>query len=67
MLHQTCSQLIHLIQFVKYWQIFLELNSKGLFYVNKHKNIESLNSPVHVFHKTCIQAVSCRGLARTAI
>ena len=29
--HQTLSRLFHLVYFVKCWQMFLELNSKGLF------------------------------------
>ena len=28
---QTLSSLLHLVYFVKYWQMFLELNSKGLY------------------------------------
>ena len=28
---QTLSRLLHLVYFVKYWQMFLELNSKGLY------------------------------------
>ena len=30
-LPQTLSRLLHLVYFVKYWQMFLELNSKGLY------------------------------------
>ena len=30
-LSQTLSRLFHLVQFVKCWQMFLELNSKGLY------------------------------------
>ena len=29
--HQTLSRLFHLVYFVKCWQTFLELNSKGLY------------------------------------
>ena len=31
MLLQTLSRIFHLVQFVKCWQIFLELNFKGLY------------------------------------
>ena len=30
-LPQTLSSLLHLVYFVKYWQMFLEFNSKGLY------------------------------------
>ena len=30
-LPQTLSRLLHLVYFVKYWQMLLELNSKGLY------------------------------------
>ena len=29
--HQTLSRLFHLVYFVKCWQMFLELNSKGVY------------------------------------
>ena len=31
LLLQTLSRLFHVVQFVKYWQYFLELGSKGLY------------------------------------
>ena len=40
-LRQICSRLFHLVQYVKFWQIFLALNSKRL-YVSKHSMIMSL-------------------------
>ena len=46
---QTLSRLFHLVQFVKCWQFFLELNSKIL-YQSSGKKRNSL-SCVHVFHK----------------
>ena len=48
-LPQTLSRLFHLVQFVKCWQFFLELNSKIL-YQSSGKKRNSL-SCVHVFHK----------------
>ena len=39
-LHQTLSRLFHLVQFVKYWQYFMESNSKRL-HQNSGKEIES--------------------------
>ena len=39
---QTLSRLLHLVQFVKYWHIFLELNSKRL-YQSSWKEKESLS------------------------
>ena len=40
MLLQTLSRLFHFVQFVKCWQIFLELNFKGL-YQSSEKEKES--------------------------
>ena len=40
-LHQTLSRLFHLVQFVKCWQIFLDLNFKGRQYQSSRKEKES--------------------------
>ena len=51
---QTLSRLFHLVQFVKCWQIFLELNSKRL-YRSSEKEEDSLCLVcVHVLHKTVV-------------
>ena len=34
---QTLSRLFHLVQFVKSWQIVLELNSKGLYQSSRNE------------------------------
>ena len=36
---QICSRLFHLVQYVKFWQIFLALNSKRL-YVSKFRKVK---------------------------
>ena len=57
---QTLSSLFHLVQFVKRWQIFEELNSKGLYRSSgKEKEIRYL-----VFHPP--QNVSRRSRTLTA-
>ena len=38
-LRQICSRLFHLVQYVKFWQIFLALNSKRL-YVSKFRKVK---------------------------
>ena len=65
---QTLSRVFFLIQFVKSWQFFLELNSKRL-YRSSEKEEESRchTSPcVHVLHKTWNSAFSRRGCSVTA-
>ena len=47
---QTSSLIIYLVQFVKYWQIFLELNSKRQ-YLSSEKE-SSIVSRVHVLRET---------------
>ena len=43
---QTLSRLFHLVYFVKCWQMFLELNSKGLYQSSgKEKKVVVLCSP----------------------
>ena len=50
-LHQTLSRLFHLVYFVKCWQMFLELYSKGL-YQSLGKEKKKLLSGVLVLDKT---------------
>ena len=43
-LKQNLSRLFHLVQFVKCWQIFLELNSKSLYRSSGKKKVDVLYS-----------------------
>ena len=61
---QTLSRLFHLVYFVKCWQMFLELNSKGLYQLQEKKR--KLLSCVPVLDKTWIQALSHCSRAMTA-
>ena len=48
---QTSSRLFHLVQFVKFWRICLELDSTGV-YQSSGKAKEGSLSCVQVLHKT---------------
>ena len=48
---QTLSRSLHLVYFVKYWQMFLELNSKGL-YQSSEKEKQSCCLALPVLDKT---------------
>ena len=65
MLFQNLSVLFHGVQFVKCWQIFLQLNSKGL-YLSLKKELEKSLSCVNVLQKTWNWAFWRRGRATTA-
>ena len=58
MLFPSSLLLFHVVQFVKCWWSFLELNSKGLF-LSYEKHTTSL-SCVHALHKTWNEAVTAR-------
>ena len=58
MLFPSSLLLFHVVQFVKCWWSFLELNSKGLFLCYE-KHTTSL-SCVHALHKTWNKAVTAR-------
>ena len=57
-LFRNSSLLFHVVQLVKYWWIFMELNSKGL--------LRKSLSGVHALQKTWNLAVSGRSRATTA-
>ena len=65
-LPQTLSRLFHLVQFVKCWWIFLELNSKGLYQSSLRKRKGKLLSFVPVLNKTWNEALSHCSRATTA-
>ena len=48
---QTLSRLFHLVYFVKCWQMFLELNSKGLYQSSGKENKVALLSCVPVLDR----------------
>ena len=61
-LPQTLPRLFHLVEFVKCWQIFLELNSKGLHHSSgKEKEIccilfpSSTKRKIRQFHVVVVQ------------
>ena len=62
MLLQTLSRIFHLVQFVKCWQIFLELNFKGLYQSSgKEKEsrwlvfVSSTKREIRQFHVVVVQ------------
>ena len=60
---QTSSRLFHIVQFVKCWQILVELNSKGLSAkLRKRKTL----SCVYVLYKTWNYSISRPSLTATA-
>ena len=60
------SHLIHLVQFVKCWQFFVELNSKDCFQSKFRKRKRKPLSCVHVLHKTWIETYLRHSCAVTA-
>ena len=62
MLLQTLSRLFHFVQFVKCWQIFLELNFKGLYQSSEKEKesrwlvfVSSTKREIRQFHVVVVQ------------